>query len=79
MTIWADDADKDSAMQNNVQIEIGCDETDLWLAFNKETAAVQMTHAEAMRLITDMQNAMCGATTSEATAVVLEKLESSHS
>ena len=58
MTIWGDDKDKSSAMQNNVQIEIGCDETDLWLAFNKETAAVQMTHAEAWELLGQMQEAL---------------------
>jgi hypothetical protein len=62
MTVWADDAEKESNLFSNVQIEIGCDETDLWLSFNKATAAVQFTHAEAVRLIADMQNALREAT-----------------
>jgi hypothetical protein len=58
MTVWADDAEKESALQNNVQIEIGCDTTDIWFSFNKATSAVQMTHAEAKKLMEEMSVAL---------------------
>ena len=51
MTVWACDAERESPMFDNIQIEIGCDETDIWLVFNKSASAVQMTHAEARELI----------------------------
>jgi hypothetical protein len=58
MTVWAKDQESESASYDNVQIEIGCDAKDIWLAFNKATAAVQMTHAEARELIEQMKSAM---------------------
>ena len=54
MTIWAKDSESDSQLYDNVQVEIGCDAKDIWLAFNKSTAAVQMTHEQASRLIIEM-------------------------
>lgn len=63
MTVWGDDVEKESNLFSNVQIEIGCDETDLWLSFNKATAAVQFTHAEARNLIEKMNAALTEAYT----------------
>jgi hypothetical protein len=58
MTVWGDDVEKTSKLQNNVQIEIGVDETDLWLTFNKHTTAVVMTRAEAEQLVVELRYAL---------------------
>ena len=49
MTVWGDDN------ESRVQIEMDADATDIWLAFNKMTSAVQMTHAEAEVFIKEFQ------------------------
>ena len=51
MTVWACDAERESPMFDNIQIEIGCDATDIWLSFNKTTSALQFTHAEALEFM----------------------------
>jgi hypothetical protein len=73
MTVWGDDEDKELALQHNVQIEIGCDSTDLWLAFNKKTAAVQMTHEDARILIKEMEEALARIQVVETTEVEKEE------
>jgi len=57
-TVWADDEDKESALQHNVQIQIGYDAADIWLGFNKKTSAVQLTHHDMRRLICELQGAL---------------------
>jgi len=52
MTVWAEDS------ESQVQIEIGVDATDIWMAFNKSTAVVQMTHAECRELIKQLEEAL---------------------
>ena len=58
VTIWAKDSESDSKLYDNVQIEIGVDDKDIWLAFNKSTSAVQMTHAEALEFINQFSEAL---------------------
>jgi hypothetical protein len=58
MTVWACDAERESPMFDNIQIEIGCDETDIWLVFNKSASAVQMTHAEALEFMNQFSEAL---------------------
>ena len=55
MTIWAKDSESDSKLYDNVQVEIGIDDKDIWLAFNKKLAALQFTHEQARGLIREMQ------------------------
>ena len=52
MTVWADDND------GRVQIEYGYDSKDVWLSFNRATAAVLMTRKEAEQLIKDLLDAI---------------------
>ena len=44
-----------------MQIEIGCDATDIWLVFNKSTPNVQMTHAEARVFIEEFSKILSDA------------------
>jgi hypothetical protein len=60
MTVWGKDSESDTNLYDNVQIEIGCDATDIWLSFNKSVAAVQMTHAEYRELLKQMEEALNG-------------------
>ena len=60
MTVWAKDQESESELYDNVQIEIGCDARDIWLVFNRATAAVQMTHAECEELIKELRSALDG-------------------
>ena len=63
MTVWGEGRPEETEGDefNRVQIEIGCDATDIWLAFNKRTSAVQMTHDEARVLIEQMSAALAEA------------------
>jgi len=63
MTVWGEGRPEETQGDefNRVQIEIGCDATDIWLAFNKRTSAVQMTHDEARVLIEQMSAALAEA------------------
>ena len=60
MTVWGEGRPEETEGDefNRVQIEIGCDATDIWMAFNKRTSAVQMTHAECEHLIVELQAAL---------------------
>ena len=58
MTTWAKDHESDSKLYDNVQIEIGCDAKDIWLAFNKSTSAIQFTHAEALGFMNEFSKAL---------------------
>jgi hypothetical protein len=58
VTIWAKDSESESQMYDNVQIEIGCDAKDIWLAFNKSTSAIQFTHAEALEFMNEFSKAL---------------------
>jgi hypothetical protein len=51
MTTWAKDQESESQLYDNVQVEIGYDDKDIWLAFNKSTSALQFTHAEALEFM----------------------------
>ena len=58
MTIWAKDSESDSKLYDNVQVEIGCDDKDIWLAFNKSITAVQFTHEEALEFMNEFSKAL---------------------
>ena len=58
MTIWAKDSESESQMYDNVQVEIGYDAKDIWLAFNKSTSAIQFTHAEALEFMNQFSEAL---------------------
>jgi len=58
MTIWAKDSESDSRLYDNVQVEIGYDAKDIWLAFNKSTSAIQFTHAEALEFMNQFSEAL---------------------
>lgn len=60
MTVWgegpAGEAEHDEF--NHVQIDVGVDEKDLWLVFNRKVSAAVMTRGEAQQLIVEMQEAL---------------------
>ena len=58
VTIWGCDANRESPMFDNVQMEVGYDSTDIWIAFNKAISAVQLTHAECRLLIGQLQEGL---------------------
>jgi hypothetical protein len=57
-TVWGDNADKENSLYHNIQIDIGVDTRDIWMVFNKETSAVQLTHDDCRRLIRNLQVAL---------------------
>jgi hypothetical protein len=60
MTVWgvcpAGEAEIDQ-----LQIDVGVDDTDCWLVFNKRVSAAVMSREEARLLIKEMQEALDGA------------------
>ena len=60
MTVWGEGRpeETDGDEFNRVQIELGCDATDIWLVFNRKTSAVQMTHDECRVLMEQMGAAL---------------------
>jgi len=60
MTTWGEGRPEETANDefNRVQVEIGCDATDIWLSFNRSTSAVQMTYDDAAQLIIEMATSL---------------------
>ena len=57
-TVWGDNADKETPLQHNIQIDIGVDATDIWMVFNKATSAVQLTHEEGLKFLNQFSQAL---------------------
>jgi hypothetical protein len=54
MTVWADDED------GLVQVEMGCENGQVWLTFNKKTSVVLMSEGEAWELARQIKDMLDG-------------------